>query len=353
MPGDDALLADALRAFRARRIEPAWDRLDVPDEARDRALWGGLVELGVTTFTLPEDDGGVALDAASQVAILRALGAAAPALGVELVSHVTVLALVVEAGGGRLPAGLPADARYALVGSPLDGVPASGHRVDGHSLVGAERVALGHADWLVVPARAVGGLALCVVDARDPGVRFAAGTSSHGLRLVPCGELALAVTPAHVLPWPSSGLAARRADGLVAALLTGIADELADRAMRYALDRYQGGKMIHEHDAVRQLVGPIELLRRPLAALALATLVEPAAGDGGASAFAVERVRQAALDAIQTFGGYGYMEDFRVERYLRDANTLETAWIHAAGRQREIARRCFADLAGSTPGGTR
>jgi butyryl-CoA dehydrogenase len=114
--------------------------------------------------------------------------------------------------------------------------------------------------------------------------------------------------------------------------------------MRYALERYQGGKMIHEHDAVQELVGPMELGRRVLAPLALATLSRHSAGDGGAAAFAVELVRAAGLDAIQTFGGAGYMEDYRVERYLRDANTLETAWIHAAARKRAIARARFGQL---------
>ncbi|MFP5383351.1 MAG: acyl-CoA dehydrogenase family protein [Gammaproteobacteria bacterium] len=42
---------------------------------------------------------------------------------------------------------------------------------------------------------------------------------------------------------------------------------------------------------------------------------------------------------MQTFGGYGYMQDYRVERYLRDANTLETFWIHAAARERDAASR--------------
>jgi alkylation response protein AidB-like acyl-CoA dehydrogenase len=121
--------------------------------------------------------------------------------------------------------------------------------------------------------------------------------------------------------------------------------ELAERSMCYALDRYQGGKMIHEHDAVQQLVGPMQLAARALQSFAVDTLGADRSGDGSASAFAVELVRQCGLDAIQTFGGYGYMEDYRVERYTRDANTLETFWIHAAARQREIARNRFAEMA--------
>ncbi len=102
--------------------------------------------------------------------------------------------------------------------------------------------------------------------------------------------------------------------------------------------------MIHEHDAVQELTGPIELARRMLEVLAIAALSEERAGDGGASALAIDLVRQSGLDAIQTYGGYGYMEDYRVERYLRDANTLENSWIHAAARRRAIARARFAEM---------
>jgi alkylation response protein AidB-like acyl-CoA dehydrogenase len=355
MPTTDAeMFEETLRAFRKRHIEPEWEKLNAPDPERYRALWQGLHDLGATAFSLPEDSGGVMLDAPSRFAILRELGAASPALAFGLVSHVTALALLGEATARRLPEPFDAEAgggaRFALAGSPLDPFPDTGFELVSNgslSLSGSQRVALAYPEWIAVPARENGRLRLCVVRANERAVRFAGAPSSHGLRLVPCGELTidhLAVRPEHVFAWPASGRVANEADGLVTALLTGMADELAERAARYALERYQGGKMIHEHDAVQELTGPIEVARRVLEALALATLARDAAGDGSASAFGVDLVRRSGLDAIQTFGGYGYMEDFRVERYLRDANTLETCWIHASARRRAVARHRFAEM---------
>jgi alkylation response protein AidB-like acyl-CoA dehydrogenase len=351
--GEGALIRGTLRSFRRQRIEADWDALNAPDAGLTLGLWRELQQLGVTTLGLPETAGGLALDAESRFDILHELGAGAPALAFALVSHVTALALLHEAGGGRLPAPLDAAAiqdRFALVGSPLDRTPEASFRLvtNGHpSLSGSQRVGLPYPDWLVVPALDAERLRLCVLRANEEGVAFAGRPSSHGLRLIPFGELVAdraAVRPEDVFPWPASGRPANEADGLVAAALAGMTSELADRAMAYAHERYQGGKMIQEHDAVQEMTGPIELSRRCLRAVALQTLAHDGAGDGGASAFAVERVRQSALDAIQTFGGYGYMEDYRVERYLRDANTLETCWIHAAARQREIARARFAAM---------
>ena len=347
----DQTLGTTLGAFRTRRIEPEWERLDRPEGARFAVLWDGLRELGVTGLGLPESRSGVELDPASRFAIVSRLGAAVPSLAFALIAHATALALLDEATEGSWPGplgALPSGPPIALAGSPLDADADDAFRVtaDGR-LSGTKRVALAHADWIVVPARDGKASRLCALRLDTPGVRFVERPSSHGLRLLQFGELniaGVALPSSLVLPWPGSGFAAHEADGLVTALLAGMAEELAQRAAAYAVGRRQGGKMISEHDAVQQLVGPIVFAVRSLRALAVDALSRPTRGDGGAAAFAVQTVRAAALDAIQTLGGYGYMEDYRVERYLRDANTLETLWIHAASRQRAIARARFVEL---------
>jgi alkylation response protein AidB-like acyl-CoA dehydrogenase len=355
----DSSIASTLQAFRKRCIEAEWERLDRPDAARHELLWEGLGAIGVTSLGLPEARSGVELDAASRYEVLFRLGAALPSLGFGLIAHATALALIDEASAGSWPSTLNAlsqGPRLGLVGSPLDARPHTPFQLtsNGRTTVsGSARVALAYPDWLVLPAVEASRTSLCVLPAQAPGVRFTEHPSSHGLRLVRFGELALdgvEVPSAQRLPWPDSGLAAHEADGLLTALLGGMARELADRAVAYALERRQGGKMIHRHDAVQQLVGPIELACRSLRALALEALSTRRPGDGGASAIAVQAVRSAGLDAIQTLGGYGYMEDFRVERYLRDANTLETFWIHAAARQRAIARAAFGESANDGAG---
>jgi len=352
---EDLMVRETLRGFRSRRIEAEWDKLNAPDQARHDALWAELRDLGVTTFGQPEADGGVDLDARGRFGILCELGAGSPALGFTLISHVTALMLLYEASGGRLPAPVAAEVsrgRFALAGSVLDCAPEAPFvlRSNGAvSLAGSARVGLAHPDFLVVPALEGATLRLVVLRSDEPGVHFAGGASSHGLCLVPFGELTIqchSIRQDCVFAWPTSGRAARQADGLVTSLLSGMAGELAERAMRYAFERRQGGKPIHEHDAVQELTGPIELARRTSETLALAVLSGECPGDGGASSLAVDLVRQAGLDAVQTYGGYGYMEDCRVERYLRDANTLETCWIHAAARRRAIARARYAEMAG-------
>lgn len=350
---DAAAIGEAMRAFRRRHLEPAWEQLDRPDPARLAGLVQALAETGLPLAALPEADGGVNPGPQGLCAALAGLGAAVPALGAALVSHLVAQALLVEAGGGRWPAaaGTPGEP-LALMASPLDAAAAPGYTLarhgDGWRLDGERRVALVSGGRCVLPARAGDTPMLCVLPVDTAGLAFTAVPSCHGLALLPFGTLradAVALDAAQVFAWPAGGRAANLGDGLVTALLCGINEELARRAIDYARQRKPAGKMIIEHDAVQQLVGPIELARRPLHALAVATLAASRAGDGSASAFAAPLVRRAALDAIQTLGGYGYMEDYRLERYLRDANTLETSWIHAAQRERAMATQRSASLA--------
>jgi alkylation response protein AidB-like acyl-CoA dehydrogenase len=350
----------SLEALRRRHIEPRHDALDGCDGDGFTLLWHALQETGLTLAGLHEDDGGITLDPGSAHAALQTLGAACPALAVALVAHLDAQALLCEAAGGRWPAALTASGIAAgdalvRVGSPLDTAPAAStfrlERRDGQwRLDGRARVLLpGHAHPLIA-AQGTGGLLLCVLPRQGEGLTFTATPSSHGLCLLPFGELRAEAVPlddAQVFDWPLSGHAANNADALVTALIGGMLDELAQRAGDYALQRVQAGKPIVAHHAVQQLLGSIELARTPVHTLARATFAQRKPGDGSAAAFAMPLLRRAALDAIQVFGGYGYMEDYRVERYLRDANTLETFWVHAARRERElVSTRCAARARG-------
>ncbi|MDD9937366.1 MAG: acyl-CoA/acyl-ACP dehydrogenase [Myxococcales bacterium] len=349
---EDQIIRDTIRAFREKEVEALWERIDRPERERYEQLWAGLSDVGVQLLGLPEAEGGLEVSAEALFEVFSELGAGSPALALGALLHVCGVALVREAVGGELQGEL-ADAaakeRFALPGSPLERAPRTGFtlRSNGARLLGGEqRVAQPFADWLVIPAREGDAVKLAVVVADAEGLSFAPQPSLHGLKLLPFGTLrADAVQVEHVFELPDSGRVQQRADGLMAAVLAGMMREMAARASAYAIERYQGGKMIHEHDTIRLLIAPIQLAARAGRALAIDTLRDRTrAGDGGASAFLIEHARQAGLDSVQSFGGYGYMEDYRVERYLRDANTLETFFIHASATTRRIAATSFAEL---------
>lgn len=107
-------------------------------------------------------------------------------------------------------------------------------------------------------------------------------------------------------------------DPALSAVSLGLSKEAANIALKYSTERYQGGKIICEHDAVKMLLPEITLSNERSDALI--------SGESGSilfSANAVLEAEQICLDAIQVLGGYGYMEDYKIERLLRDAKTLE------------------------------
>jgi len=353
---EDEIIRDTLRAFKGRELDALFEQCNAPSRDLYTRLWNGISEIGVPSLGLPDEHGGLQLGPDACVAIMSELGAGCPALAVGTILHLSAHAML-SASRPSLTIAPAIDkalssARFTWIGSPLAPEPEIGFALgpDGQRIVlsGKQRCVQPFAEFLVLPALLGDIRKLVVLAADHAGLAYEGRASSHGLRLLPFGELVaegVHVPAAQVLDWPTHARAQNRADGLLVAVLAGMVREMAQRASAYAIERYQGGKMIHEHDAVRQLVGPMLLAERALRAVALDTLADAQRdGDGGASAFAVKHVRQIGLDAIQVFGGYGYMEDYRVERYLRDANAIETLFVHAAHVEREIAARRFASL---------
>ena len=109
----------------------------------------------------------------------------------------------------------------------------------------------------------------------------------------------------------------------------GIAQACLDASVRYAKERKQFGKPIAEFQLVRNMLAEmatrLEITRVytyslfPLAERGVKLTKEASIAKYYASIMAT----RAALDAVQIFGGYGYMRDYPVQRYLRDAKLVE------------------------------
>ena len=115
----------------------------------------------------------------------------------------------------------------------------------------------------------------------------------------------------------------------IGALATGIAQAALDHAAKYALQRETFGKPIAAHQAIQ-----IKLANMAQAVHASRLLTWHAAWtiDGGAKGtlessiakcFASDSALAVADEAIQTFGGYGYMKEYPVEKLLRDAKLTQ------------------------------
>jgi alkylation response protein AidB-like acyl-CoA dehydrogenase len=248
--------------------------------------------------------------------------------------------------------GIPLNARFGQEGSGL-------HLVDEGDLFlsGASHFLLapGPPQALVCFARqqpaAVdqpGGWVLLVVDDGRSGLVLEEVGQRTGLRAAGQYHLRCDRVPIRQDEILQTGDAARKALAQVlacdwlgqAAIALGTARRALRESRAYTADRYQGGRMIEEHPAVQLLQGTAEYdvavlasvldrhARAPLASteprllLAWACAAELAIG---------EHACRAVSNSLQTLGGYGYMEDYGLEKRLRDVSTLRG--LHGAPDQ--------------------
>jgi alkylation response protein AidB-like acyl-CoA dehydrogenase len=157
--------------------------------------------------------------------------------------------------------------------------------------------------------------------ATDPGPR----TGLAALDMVFLGFTDVGVAARHALG-PATPLDYLRRLFLgLAAIALGNARGALMAAERYARERRQGGRAIDEHPAVRLLLGDA---RSRVAAAGAHLSAAAAPGPDAAWRAVAARLRVTAQchsvvsDCLQVLGGYGYIEDYRLEKRLRDSLTL-------------------------------
>jgi alkylation response protein AidB-like acyl-CoA dehydrogenase len=137
----------------------------------------------------------------------------------------------------------------------------------------------------------------------------------------------------------------------IAARAVGIATAAFEAAIRYAQEREAFGKPIAQHQAIQlklaQMATKIEAARL----LMLQAARRKDAGEradleaGMAKLFATEAAEEVALEAMRIHGGYGYSQEFLVERLYRDAPVLILGEGSNEIQQLVIARRLLEKYA--------
>jgi alkylation response protein AidB-like acyl-CoA dehydrogenase len=347
------------REFAERELRPhtgAWDQA----RAVDDGVFAKLAEIGFLGMTVPEAHGGLGLDPLTYLLVLEELAWGDPAVALSVGVHNGLVAAAIARHGTDAQKGalLPALASGERLGAFALSEPQAGSDVgavataatpdgDGWHLSGAKR-------WVTNGARA----GLVVVFARTAEQKLGAflvelpaegwtvtrrevtmGYAASETVAVELGEVR--VPADRVLGDPKAGfrLAMQALDGGrvgLAAQAVGIARAALEHAVAYAVQREQFDQPIARFGGVQEKLA--EMARRVTAARALthgaaARLNGDASAPGGPdgltawSAMAKLTASEAAVwvadEAVQIFGGYGYMRDYPVEKLMRDAKGTE------------------------------
>ncbi len=201
----------------------------------------------------------------------------------------------------------------------------------------------GEADIYVVvvatqPDKGARGLSAIIVEKDTPGFSFGKKEDKLGIRTSVTRELIfqdVRVPKENLLGREGAGfLIAMRTFDItrpgVAAQAVGIAQGALDEAIKYAKTRKQFGKSIISFEGIGFLLA--DLSTKVEAARALLYQVARYIDSGAkgvskyssmAKLFASDVAMEVTVSAIQVLGGYGYMRDYPVEKYMRDAKITQ------------------------------
>ncbi len=354
------------REFAGSEIRP---RAAEWDEARalDDGIFSQLAELGFLGMRVPESHGGLGLDPVTYLVAVEELSWGDPVVGLQVsVQNGLVATAILERGSGeQRERWLPALASGDLLGAFALSEPRAGSDAtaletraeradDGWVLTGRKKwVTNGdRADRIIVFARTGEGrkaVGAFVVDRSADGYRVVARETTMGFRASETVEVELdgvRVPGEDVLGDPQGGFACAM-DALdagrlgVAAVSLGIAQAALEHSISYATEREQFDRPIADFGAIREKLARMEI--RIAQARALAHRVAEEYGEGAgagnpgdgpglrsltarvgmAKTAASEAALWVADEAVQIYGGYGYMRDYPVEKLMRDAKGTE------------------------------
>jgi alkylation response protein AidB-like acyl-CoA dehydrogenase len=349
---EQAQLRKTVRSFAEKELAPhsrEWDE----KQAFPRDVFARLGALGLAGCCWPEEYGGSGLSTLDWAIVMEELARVDAGVALSLAAHHGLCSAHVNLAGSEEQKRrfLPPLARGEKVGcwgltEPGSGSDASGLRTtavrDGdHWVLNGSKNFItngGIADTAVVMAvtdRTAGkkGISAIVVERGTPGFRSGKKEDKLGVRSSDTSELAFEDCRV-----PAANLLGREGMGFVdtlkildkgrvgiAGFSVGIAQAALEASMRYALGRRQFGHPIADFQAIQFKVAEMATkteAARLLAwrAAALADAGRPHTAEASmAKLFASESAVEVALEAIQIHGGYGYLKDYPVERYLRDA----------------------------------
>jgi butyryl-CoA dehydrogenase len=192
---------------------------------------------------------------------------------------------------------------------------------------------------LTNPSKGPRGASMFIVERDTPGFTFGKKEDKMGIRASATRELHFEDCRV-----PAANLVGREGTGFITAMRTfdasrpgvgaqalGIAQGALDLAVAYACERRQFGSPISAFQGLRfqlaQMATDVEAARALIYATARhidrQPKERPTMYSAMAKLFASDVAVKVTVDALQVFGGYGYMRDYPIEKYMRDAKITQ------------------------------
>ncbi len=194
-----------------------------------------------------------------------------------------------------------------------------------------------YADTMVIYAKAPAGITAFVLERGMEGLSFSEPFDKMGHRASPTGAIYM-----EDVKVPKENLLGEEGKGFWYALnnlnheraytpclMIGGMERCIEEAVKFAKERVQFGKPIIKFQGIQFMLARMwtKLMASYSMLFTLGEMedkgMDMTAMASAAKLFSTESATQVALDAIQIMGGYGYMKEYKVERFMRDAKLME------------------------------
>lgn len=345
-----------VRQFAQKEIAPRAAQIDEEDRF-PRDIIRKMGELGLLGIPIPEEWGGVGADFLSYMLAIEEISYASAAVGVILAVHTSVATMPILKFGtdeqkrrylekmatGQLLGGFALTEPHA--GSDASRIATRAVKQGDHYILNGSKVFItngGEADLYITfavtdPGAGANGISAFIVEKDTPG--FTVGKKEKKMGLNGSATASLIFEDAKV---PAAQLLGQEGEGFkiamsnldggrigIAAQALGIARAAFDAALAYTKQREQFGKPVAEFQGVQFMLA--DMATRIEAARLLVYRAAMLRDQGlsckkeasMAKLFATDTAMAVTTDAVQLHGGYGYIKEYPVERYMRDAKVTQ------------------------------
>ncbi|MFT4412662.1 acyl-CoA dehydrogenase family protein [Fredinandcohnia humi] len=353
---EQKLIQKTIREFSEAEVAPEAEKRD-KDKTFPKEVFQKLGELGMMGLPFPEEYGGAGSDTVSFAIVVEELSRACGSTGITYSAHISLGGAPLHLFGTKeqkeryLTPICTGESLGAFgLTEPNAGSDAGGTQTE--AVLRENEFIINGNKCFITNASYAKHLALTAVTERDgdkkeisaiivatdaPGFKIIDNYEKMGLNASNTTELVL--EDVHV---PEENLLGKRGEGFrqflitldggrigIGAMAVGIAQAAYERALSYAKERKQFGKSLSHFQAIQfklaDMAMKIELARNMVYKAAwLKDQGRSFSKEASmAKLYASEACMEITNQAVQIHGGYGYMKEYHVERFMRDAKLLE------------------------------
>lgn len=353
---EQKMLQKMARDFAANEIIPVAAEYDeqaiFPEDIFHKAR-----EIGIVNINIPEAYGGVGATVFEEALVAEELGYGCTGISTSIsTNHLGSLPLILAGNEEQkqywLGERLVDQGQFvsycvteAAAGSNVVGIQTRAEKRNGSYIINGSKIFItnaSHANFFTVfaktdPNAGHRGMTCFVVDRETPGVSVGKKFDKMGQRASDTAEIVF-----ENVEVPAENMVGQEGHGFylamkvfdysrpgVASAAVGLQRRALEECVKYAKEREAFGAPIYQHQAIGHKIADMAINYEASRLLVWQAAWQVDSGVANpkvpayAKAFAADMATRAAVDAVQVFGGYGFMKEYPVEKLLRDVKIFQ------------------------------